>query len=332
MLGNDESRSRLPNDVTKATVFLLDAKHFARHQARIALNSLGFWSISDTHDLQMAPGILAERKFDLIIAGIEKANDGITDFVRQVRRQEFGRDPFIPVILTAWSPPEELVNRALNSGADDLLIWPFSIGQLGDRIQALISSRKKFVATDTYLGPDRRGEDARDQTYETIEVPNSLRASVEGDKNAEPDPRKISATMQHLQDEKVRCEARRINGMTLRVLEYYWGDRGDLAQQYIPMVQQLTKQFRKSIVGSHFAHLGELAASVDSVIEEFIGNIGSGVDKDLALLEKTSQALLMGAEQANASVDAAYGISGEIRTRSKRNDGELDDLLCGNGA
>jgi len=45
--------------------------------------------------------------------------------------------------------------RMVNSGADDLLLRPFSTTLLGQRIEAHIERRKGFVITTDYVGPDR---------------------------------------------------------------------------------------------------------------------------------------------------------------------------------
>ena len=63
----------------------------------------------------------------------------------------------------------------VSSGADDLLLRPFSTALLGQRIEAHIDRRKGFVITTDYVGPDRRKDNSRASNVELFEPPNSLK-------------------------------------------------------------------------------------------------------------------------------------------------------------
>ena len=76
-------------------------------------------------------------------------------------RAAAGYNPFIVIIVTAWEKSTGLINRVVNSGADDLLLRPFSTALLGQRIEAHIERRKGFVITTDYVGPDRRKDASR---------------------------------------------------------------------------------------------------------------------------------------------------------------------------
>jgi len=78
------------------------------------------------------------------------------------------------VIVTTWRRDGSIVNRAINSGADDLLARPFSAATLGERLNIQIERRKGFVVTGDYVGPDRRHDESRAGAL-CIEVPNALR-------------------------------------------------------------------------------------------------------------------------------------------------------------
>ena len=85
-------------------------------------------------------------------------------------------NPFIVIIVTAWEKSTGLINRVVNSGADDLLLRPFSTALLGSRIEAHIERRKGFVITTDYVGPDRRQSQVRQtNAAETFDPPNSLK-------------------------------------------------------------------------------------------------------------------------------------------------------------
>jgi CheY-like chemotaxis protein len=87
-------------------------------------------------------------------------------------------NPFLVIIVTAWEKSNTLVASALNSGADDLLLRPFSIATLGRRIQSHIEKRKGFVITADYIGPDRRRDQSRPSNVELFHPPNSLKVKA----------------------------------------------------------------------------------------------------------------------------------------------------------
>jgi hypothetical protein len=92
-----------------------------------------------------------------------------------VRQGTEGHNPFIVIIATAWEKNAALISRAVDSGADDLLLRPFSTALLQARIETHIQRRKGFVVTASYIGPDRRRDTSRPSNVELFEPPNSLR-------------------------------------------------------------------------------------------------------------------------------------------------------------
>src|SRR5882724_2460473 len=48
---------------------------------------------------------------------------------------EAGYNPFLVIIVTAWENSAALINQVISSGADDLLLRPFSTALLRQRIE-----------------------------------------------------------------------------------------------------------------------------------------------------------------------------------------------------
>lgn len=87
----------------------------------------------------------------------------------------------MPVIVTTWEADQDLVEKVADCGADALLVKPFAPKQLIERIEFLANRRKKFVVTSGYVGPDRRKDQTRESPIPLIDVPNTLRAKVQGE-------------------------------------------------------------------------------------------------------------------------------------------------------
>ena len=88
--------------------------------------------------------------------GSEFRNGSVCSTIKELRHNETGRNPFVPVIVTTWEPDRDLVEKIADSGADALLVKPFSPWQLIERIDCLANRRKPFVVTAERIGPDRR--------------------------------------------------------------------------------------------------------------------------------------------------------------------------------
>ena len=75
------------------------------------------------------------------------------------------------------------VRQTIDSGFDLLLLRPFSMTTLLDRIGHLVRQRAPFAITSDYIGPDRRlnarNPKPGDQKYQVI-VPNPLKIRAEG--------------------------------------------------------------------------------------------------------------------------------------------------------
>jgi hypothetical protein len=75
---------------------------------------------------------------------------------------------------------------------------------LRERVVNQIENRKEFIATDDYVGPDRRA-DERELTEDdpaAIEVPNSLRHAATGDESAALSEERVQETLRNLSVQK----------------------------------------------------------------------------------------------------------------------------------
>jgi hypothetical protein len=98
-----------------------------------------------------------------------------------VRLGDVGPNPFLVVILTTWALREDTVGRVMNSGADDIIVRPYSVSFLAERVRTLVDARKGFVVTGDYVGPDRRKAAVRPPEVNLLDVPNTLRIKARPD-------------------------------------------------------------------------------------------------------------------------------------------------------
>jgi DNA-binding response OmpR family regulator len=161
-----------------ADVLLFDGVPPNRGTTRSALNTLGFKKITATSDWDEAAHSVSQRSFDVLIADLAVESERTCRLVREIRQGDIGNNPFLVVLLTTWGVREDRVDNVMGSGADDVLIRPYSVSFLAERVRAHIEARKDFVVTADYIGPNRRKASARPSNVRALEVPNTLRLKV----------------------------------------------------------------------------------------------------------------------------------------------------------
>jgi len=168
--------ARLAYETAETLVF--DPVAANRNATRASLYSLGFRQIETVATLETLTGYVRQRMPDLLVCEASGSADELCGIIQSLRHGELCQNPFIVVIVTTWEKSTGLVNRVINSGADDLVVRPFSTAILGARIAVHVERRKGFVITSDYIGPDRRRDPNRPDSAPLFAPPNSLKIKV----------------------------------------------------------------------------------------------------------------------------------------------------------
>jgi DNA-binding response OmpR family regulator len=169
--------ARLTYDNAKTLVY--DPVSANRNATRTALYTLGFRHIETAVTLDAFAEAIIYNPPDLAICEAHGVDGPLCELIQRLRQGDTGENPFVVIIVTAWDNSNSLVSRVVNSGADDLLLRPFSVALLGTRIRTHVERRKGFVVTSDYIGPDRRRDSSRPSNVELFEPPNSLKMKVQ---------------------------------------------------------------------------------------------------------------------------------------------------------
>ncbi|MHA6288633.1 response regulator [Maricaulis sp. CAU 1757] len=169
------------SDYARASVLLFDPIHVNQRTTRYALHEMGFRQISCVTSLTEFKSALSETSPALVVADSSGSDADVFKLVRSVRRNEVGSNPFAVFLLTTWSRDTNHIRKAIECGADDVIVRPFSTMFAEERVRTLIKNRKDFIVTSDYIGPDRRKDDQRGTDAAPISVPNFLQAIVEND-------------------------------------------------------------------------------------------------------------------------------------------------------
>jgi len=162
-----------------------------RAATRSALYSLGCRNIEIVASLRDFIDALDRRPPDIAICEIQAGEEELCKAIRVIRRDPHSYNPFVIIIVTAWTTNAALISQISNAGADDLLLRPFSASVLDRRIHAHVLRRKRFVVAADYIGPERRTGRARASDVISLDPPNSIKIKTEVRANSEEAARRF---------------------------------------------------------------------------------------------------------------------------------------------
>jgi DNA-binding NarL/FixJ family response regulator len=162
-------------------LLIADPNAVVRTGLRGALFSIGFRAVSETASYLKLHDLIQDDAIDLLVTSSELEENDTGFLISEMRNQRLGSNPFLVVITLAPNAEPDYVKKVIDTGTDDLLLMPVQPGQLILRIQKLARTRKPFVVTHDYTGPDRR---TKARAFEgpqapMLEVPNPLRFRAE---------------------------------------------------------------------------------------------------------------------------------------------------------
>lgn len=201
--------SRLSYD--SVDVLIYDPVSANRTATRATLYALGFRRTESVSTIEAFIDSMQKNPPDIALCEAQGATDELCATIQQMRQGGAGYNPFVVIIVTAWEKTTGLINKVVSSGADDLLLRPFSTALLGQRIEAHIERRKGFVITTDYVGPDRRSDTTRASNAELFEPPNSLKMKAKERLSAEAIAKRLETELrgarEKLTSEKLRRDS-----------------------------------------------------------------------------------------------------------------------------
>ena len=223
-----------------AETLVYDPVSANRTATRAALYTIGFRFIESVATVEGLGEAIRRRPPDLALCEAQGADTELCNTIQMLRQGTAGYNPFIVIIVTAWEKTNGLVTRVLNSGADDLILRPFSTALLGNRIETHIERRKGFVITHDYVGPDRRRDPSRASNVELFDPPNSLKMKAKERLSAEEATSRLDAELRVARDalntEKLRRDAFQVC-ILWRLLQDHTANQQIYARELVKLAQ-----------------------------------------------------------------------------------------------
>lgn len=296
------------NDYARAPVLLFDPVHVNQRTTRYALFEMGFRKIECVSSLREFRTLLAESSPALVVAESSATDTDVFNVVRQVRRGDLGPNPFAVLLLTTWSRDTGHIRRAIECGADDVIVRPFSTMFAEERVKTLIKNRKDFIVTSDYIGPDRRKDADRGSDAPPVAVPNFLRATVENDQQALADAQNwIREARETVTAERLRRLAMRIViSVELQMSKHSSGDRPPVRLDAVDLART-ARELRAQLIKSGRREAAEVA---EALIDQ-IKALGDGENAQPSSLRLIKE-LAMAAYAAFANGDSLERSKDEI--------------------
>lgn len=171
----------MPKSFENIRLTIADPSPLVRTGLKSALYSMGFRAITDTASFVKLHDLIEQDSIDLLVTASELEENHVGYLVGEMRNQRLGTNPFVVVITLLASAEPNYVRQVIDAGGDDLLLTPVAPDQLIMRIEKLARTRKPFVITHDYTGPDRRTKARAFDSHSApmLEVPNPLKIRSE---------------------------------------------------------------------------------------------------------------------------------------------------------
>ena len=167
-----------PTMLKKATVYIGEKNYAARQQLRDLFIAQGVKQIVSHSTISSLRDVIAELPPDLLIIA-DDFDPGVFDLVRAIRFQKLGDNPFMLISMLINPARREGLERAIEAGVDDIIIKPVSADRVQERLRLVTFHRRPFIATEGYVGPERKTEDDSVR-HKRIPVVNTLFEKVQG--------------------------------------------------------------------------------------------------------------------------------------------------------
>jgi len=243
--------------------------------------SLGFRKTETVSTLEAFLEACQKSPPDIALCEAQGQAEELCTLIQQMRQGGAGYNPFIVIIVTAWEKNTALINRVVSSGADDLLLRPFSTALLGQRIEAHVDRRKGFVITTEYVGPDRRRDTSRATNVEMFDPPNSLKMKAKDRLPNEEIARRLDLELKTAR-EKLTTEKLRRDSFQVAILWRLLQDQPLLPAKPpadLLKLQGLVKSIEERARESEFAPAMEWCQSLLASAE----GLAAGVDRNASM-------------------------------------------------
>jgi DNA-binding response OmpR family regulator len=266
-----------------------------RSVVKDTLFNIGFRAIRFGSTRKDMVAALGGGPLDLLIIGSQFPDFEILDMVREIRAGNIGSNPFLTIMTISIDSAEELVTKVIDSGTDDIIIYPFSDQFILNRFNILIDDRKPFVVTSDYIGPDRRKKSRKQKgpSLPLLDVPNALKERVHNSYFIAPFQQEILKARREINKQRIERHCLQVPWLLERILPEISVPanlkNNEKVKDWLNRLREVCEEVQFLVVGTPFEHIGGLCGEIDKVAKRIIGlgeKIGPRENVNLAKLAR----------------------------------------------
>lgn len=266
-----------------------------RRTIKSTLNKDTFTQTVATSSLISAQAAIFNDEADLVVLDIDNDGNEIRAMMRKIRHHEIGNNPFPVAIALSGDSSYPNVRQTIDSGFDLLLLKPFSMTTLVERIGHLVRQRAPFAVTSDYIGPDRRlnarNPKPGDQKYQVI-VPNPLKIMAGGEMPAHKMRRLIKESTLEISETRIKRHGESIPALVGGLASNYMLDGlDDEFLEGLKKLDAICNDMDRRLKRSKFAHVAELCGSMHTVVAHILECPMSPEARDMDLLQNLGSAI-----------------------------------------
>ncbi|CAA7626081.1 response regulator [Magnetospirillum sp. SS-4] len=264
---------------------------------------------------------LKSDMIDLLICDADQGLQDACDSVRQMRNRADGDNAFALSVILTSRPDPETVTHLIDSGTDSILVKPFQPATLAMQIDTLIRSRRPFVITRDYVGPERRADGMRPGTESAprLQVPNPLRETVTGGANRDELRRRVRAAWEVVNEHRIERQAVQLIWLANRIRAALQArPPAEEAASLIAQLLHCTSELRLRVAGCGFDHVAHLATTMIEIAYGLGHNIDNPDSRWLSVLPKVADAIGAAFTRERDAVRSSRQISQTISRHAHR--------------
>ena len=151
------------DDLRDRDILILDAAGHSRNLLRQILLLLGFTRVTCASRTTDALAMLRDKFFHVVFCDENVVPHTPAEFMKALRCDLSTANVVIPAVLVSTAARYDKVSEWRDAGGNDVIVKPVSMEVIKQRIASLILNPKAFVTTRTFIGPDRRRDDRRQE-------------------------------------------------------------------------------------------------------------------------------------------------------------------------
>lgn len=291
-------------NLKKATVYIGAKSYNERNQLRDMFLAQGLKQVVCHSTLSSLRGLISEMPPDLLVLA-DDFDPGIYDLVREIRFQKVSENPFMLVSMLVSPHRREALDLAIEAGVDDIIIKPVSTERVQERLRLVTFHRRPFIATDGYVGPERKTEE-RASNIRRIPVVNTLLEKVNGremDKFALKAA--VEGSLERVLQAQLDSQSFRLGEVCERLVHAYdTRSIGEEVQTDLMTLADVLRDASRVADKLKDVQLSQLCSSLATNVDGIADHYEDPSTREIDVIRKVTAAFKMAMKPANAESDS----------------------------